>query len=80
MLAVIVLFLTLGTSLHTPMIGAYTHDVLQVKMSFLALLFPAPALLAGIALWKFGAPDRPLRPPGAAHRRAVRRVDLRSSR
>jgi DHA1 family multidrug resistance protein-like MFS transporter len=54
MLSVIVLFLTLGTSLHTPMIGAYTHDVLQVRMSFLALLFPGPALLAGIALWKFG--------------------------
>ncbi len=54
MLSVIVLFLTLGTSLHTPMIGAYTHDVLQVRMSFLALLFPAPALLAAIALWKFG--------------------------
>jgi MFS family permease len=53
-LAVIVLFLTVGTSLHTPMIGAYTHDVLKVKMSFLALLFPGPALLAGIALWKFG--------------------------
>lgn len=51
-LAVIVLFLTLGTSLHTPMIGAYTHDVLKVKMSFLALLFPGPALLAGIAMWK----------------------------
>jgi MFS family permease len=54
MLSVIVLFLTLGTSLHTPMIGAYTHDVLRVRMSFLALLFPAPAILAGIALWKFG--------------------------
>jgi len=53
-LAVIVLFLTLGTSLQTPMIGAYTRDVLQVKMSFLALLFPGPALLAGIALWKLG--------------------------
>jgi MFS family permease len=54
MLAVIVLFLTLGTSLHTPMIGAYTRDVLQVKMSYLALLFPLPALVAGIAMWKFG--------------------------
>ncbi len=54
MLAVIVLFLTIGTSLHTPMIGAYTHDVLRVKMSFLALLFPLPALVAGIALWRFG--------------------------
>jgi MFS family permease len=52
MLAVIVLFLTVGTSLHTPMIGAYTHDVLRVKMSFLALLFPLPALAAGIALWR----------------------------
>jgi MFS family permease len=54
MLAVIVLLLTLGTSLHTPMIGAYTHDVLHVKMSYMALLFPLPALAAGLALWKFG--------------------------
>ncbi|MEX2246619.1 MAG: MFS transporter [Dehalococcoidia bacterium] len=54
MLAVIVLFLTLGTSLHTPMIGAYTSDVLRVKMSFLALLFPVPAVVAGAAMWKFG--------------------------
>jgi MFS family permease len=54
MLAVIVLFLTLGTSLHTPMIGAYTRDVLQVKMSYLALLFPLPALAAGVVMWKFG--------------------------
>ncbi len=46
------LFLTIGTSLHTPMIGAYTHDVLKVKMSFMALLFPGPAVLAGIAMWK----------------------------
>lgn len=53
-LAVIVLFLTLGTSLHTPMIGAYTRDVLQVKMSYLALLFPAPALVGALALWKVG--------------------------
>ena len=54
MLAVIVLFLTLGTSLHTPMIGAYTRDVLEVKMSYMALLFPLPAFAAGLALWKFG--------------------------
>lgn len=55
MLSVIVLLLTLGTSLHTPVIGAYTQDVLRVKMSFLALLFPGPAVLAGIALWRFGS-------------------------
>ncbi len=54
MLALIVLFLTVGTSLHTPMIGAYTRDILRVKMSFMALLFPLPALVAGAALWKFG--------------------------
>jgi len=53
-LGVIVLFLTLGTSMHTPMIGAYTRDVLEVKMSYMAMLFPAPALVAGIVLWKFG--------------------------
>ena len=53
MLAVIVLFLTVGTSLHTPMIGAYTHDVLEVKMSYMALLFPVPALAAGVVMWKF---------------------------
>jgi MFS family permease len=52
-LAVIVLFLTLGTSLHTPMIGAYTKDVLHVKMSSLALLFPAPAALAAILFWRY---------------------------
>jgi MFS family permease len=54
MLGIIVLFLTVGTSLHTPMIGAYTHDFLRVKMSFMAMLFPGPAVLAGIAMWKFG--------------------------
>ncbi|MDP9235805.1 MAG: MFS transporter [Chloroflexota bacterium] len=53
MLALIVLFLTVGTSLHTPMIGAYTHDVLRVKMSFMALLFPGPAIVAAIVMWKF---------------------------
>lgn len=51
-LAFIVLFLTIGTSLHTPMIGAYTHDVLKVKLSFMAMLFPGPAVLAGIAMWR----------------------------
>lgn len=54
MLALIVLFLTVGTSLHTPMIGAYTRDVLHVKMSYLAMLFPVPAVLAGLAIWRFG--------------------------
>lgn len=53
MLALIVLFLTVGTSLHTPMIGAYTRDVLHVKMSYMAMLFPAPAVLAGLAMWRF---------------------------
>lgn len=53
-LGVIVVFLTLGTTMHMPMIGAYTNDVLKVKMSYLALLLPAPALVAGIAMWKFG--------------------------
>jgi MFS family permease len=54
MLAIIVLFLTLGTSLHTPMIGAYTRDVLEVKMSYMAMLFPLPAVIAGAAMWRFG--------------------------
>jgi MFS family permease len=54
MLAVIVLLLTLGTSLHTPMIGAYTRDVLHVKMSYMAMLFPLPAVAAGVAMWKYG--------------------------
>jgi MFS transporter, DHA1 family, multidrug resistance protein len=53
-LAFIVLFLTVGTSLHTPMIGAYTHDVLKVKMSFMAMLFPGPAIIAAFVMWKFG--------------------------
>ncbi len=54
MLGVIVLFLTVGTSLHTPMIGAYTRDVLQVKMSYMALLFPLPAIAGAAGLWTFG--------------------------
>lgn len=52
-LAVVVLFLTLGTSLHTPMIGAYTHDVLHVKMSHMAILFPLPAAIAAFAFWRY---------------------------
>jgi len=52
MLGVIVLFLTLGTSMHTPMIGAYTQDVLRVKMSHMALFFPLPAAAAAIFMWK----------------------------
>lgn len=51
-LGVIVVFLTLGTSMHTPMIGAYTSEVLKVKMSYLAMLFPGPAIVAAIAMWK----------------------------
>lgn len=54
MLGAIVLFLTLGTSLHTPMIGAYTRDVLEVKMSFMAMLLPVPAVIGAVALWYFG--------------------------
>jgi len=53
-LGAIVLFLTLGTSVHTPMIGAYTHDVLKVQMSYLGLLLMPPAIVAAIAMWKFG--------------------------
>jgi predicted MFS family arabinose efflux permease len=52
MLAVIVLFLAVGTSMQTPMIGAYTDEVLQTNMSTLALLLPIPAIIAGVAFWK----------------------------
>lgn len=52
-LATVVLLLTVGTSLQTPMIGAYTREVLDVKMSFMALLLPVPAAIAGIAMWRF---------------------------
>lgn len=54
MLGAIVMLLTLGTSLHTPMIGAYTRDVLHVKMSYMALLFPVPAIAGAAGLWYFG--------------------------
>jgi MFS family permease len=53
MLAVIVLFLTVGTSMQAPMIGAYTDDVLETDMSTLAMLLVVPAAVAGIAYWKF---------------------------
>jgi len=52
-LAAVVLLLTVGTSLQTPMIGAYTRDVLDVKMSFMAMLLPIPAIIGGIAMWRF---------------------------
>ncbi|MBI5288507.1 MAG: MFS transporter [Chloroflexi bacterium] len=52
-LAAVVLLLTVGTSVQTPMIGAYTREVLEVKMSFMALLLPIPALIAGIGFWRF---------------------------
>jgi len=53
-LAVIVLFLTVGTSMQAPMIGAYTDEVLKTRMSTLALLLPLPAAVAAIGFWKFG--------------------------
>ena len=53
-LAVIVLFLTVGTSMQTPMIGAYTNDVLETRMSTLALLLAIPAAIAAVCFWKFG--------------------------
>jgi MFS family permease len=52
-LAAVVLLLTVGTSVQTPMIGAYTREVLDVKLSFMALLLPVPALIAGVAFWRF---------------------------
>jgi predicted MFS family arabinose efflux permease len=52
-LAAVVLLLTVGTSLQTPMIGAYTRDVLDVKLSFMAMLLPVPALIAGVGMWRF---------------------------
>ena len=53
-LAVIVLFLTVGTSMQAPMIGAYTDEVLKTRMSTLAMLLPLPAAVAAIGFWKFG--------------------------
>ena len=52
-LAVVVLLLTVGTSLQTPMIGAYVNEVLDVQMSFMAMLLPIPAIVGGIFLWRF---------------------------
>ncbi len=52
-LALVVVFLTLGTSLHTAVIGAYSHDFLHVKMSHMALLFPLPAAAAAYAFWRY---------------------------
>ncbi len=52
-LAIIVVFLTLGSSLHTPMIGAYVSEFLRVKMSTLAIFFPVPAALAAYVFWRY---------------------------
>jgi MFS family permease len=52
-LAIVVLLLTVGTSLQTPMIGAYVNEVLDVQMSFMAMLLPIPAIIGGIFMWRF---------------------------
>jgi MFS family permease len=35
------------------MIGAYVTEVLDVQMSFMAMLLPIPAIIGGIAMWRF---------------------------
>lgn len=52
-LAIVVLLLTVGTSLQTPMIGAYVNEVLDVQMSFMAMLLPIPAIIGAVFMWRF---------------------------
>jgi MFS family permease len=44
----IVLFLSLGTTVHTPIIGFYVNDVLHVELSQMVYMLPIPAAIAAV--------------------------------
>jgi MFS family permease len=48
LLAAIVLFLSLGTTVHTPIIGCYVNDVLHVELSQMVYMLPIPAAIAAV--------------------------------
>ncbi len=54
LLAAIVLFLSLGTTVHSPIIGQYLRDVLKVQFSEMALLLIAPGAVAAVLVIKLG--------------------------
>lgn len=53
-LAAIVLFLSLGTTIHTPVVGRYVTEVLDTKLYVMALFLIPSATVAAITLLKFG--------------------------
>lgn len=54
LLAAIVLFLSLGTTVHSPIIGQYLREVLNVQFSQMALLLIAPGAVAAVLVIKLG--------------------------
>lgn len=58
-LGAIVLFLSLGTTIHTPVIGQYVTEVLDTKLYVMALFLIPSAVVAAVVMVKFGhAADR----------------------
>ena len=54
LLGAIVLFLSLGTTVHTPIIGSYVNDVLRVELHEMAFMLPIPAAVAAVIVVRCG--------------------------
>lgn len=54
LLGAIVLFLSLGTTVHSPIIGQYVREVLDTEFHRLALLLIAPGAVAAVVLLRIG--------------------------
>lgn len=54
LLGAIVLFLSLGTTIHTPIIGSYVKDVLRMELYQLAFMLPIPAAVAALIVLRCG--------------------------
>lgn len=54
LLGAIVLFLSLGTTVHSPIIGQYVREVLDTEFHRLALLLIAPGAVAAVILLRIG--------------------------
>lgn len=53
-LGAIVLFLSLGTTIHTPVVGQYVTEVLDTKLYVMALFLIPSASVAAVVMVKFG--------------------------
>jgi MFS family permease len=54
LLGAIVLFLSLGTTVHTPIIGSYVNNVLHMQLHQMAFMLPIPAAVAAVIVLRCG--------------------------